>query len=160
MPNGAILPFVRRPREPQQEYSAGALVIPLHRVAQAPPPRPACLPTCVAWLQEDAGLLVARPVALRALRQLETALFAQPGQRVGLHRIWHESLATACTARLLATPLGLDAGLAVGAALLHRLGDLWPVAQLAQAWQLAPAVTQVLQGWRSCLGNPPCQVGV
>jgi hypothetical protein len=148
MSGAAILPFVRRPREQRRDYGGDAVVVPLNRVDVPLPPRPACLPTCVAWLQEDASLLAARPVALRALRQLGVELFELPGQRLGLHRIWHESVATACTSRLLSACLGLDAGLVVGAALLHRLGDLWPAAELAQAWQLAPAITLVLKDWR------------
>jgi hypothetical protein len=153
MSGAAILPFVPRQREPRRQSAAGALVVPLHGVVTAPPPRPAILPTCVAWLQEDAALLSARPLALQALRDLEFELFESPGRAVGLHRIWHESIATACTARLLSAHLGLDAGLMVAAALLHRLGDLWPTEQLAAAWQLAPAVTQVLAQWRHCMDH-------
>lgn len=151
MSGAAILPFVRRSRETAREPIAGGQVIPLRRVAVTLPPRPESLATCVAWLQEEPAVLAERPVALRALRQLEAELFALPRQGLGLHSIWQESVASACMARLLAVYLGLDAGLLVGAALLHRLGDVWPAAQLADAWQLAPPVTRVLRDWRSSL---------
>jgi len=161
MPEAAILPFVLRRRAPQHVPTGAALVVPLKRVAQPVPARPASLAHCVAWLQEEPAVLAARPLAVRSLRRLESDLFSGSDGVVGLHRIWRESVATACIARLLSWRLGMDAGLLVAAGLLHRLGDVWPSRQLAASWSLAPAVTLVLEHWRHSLdGMEPGPVGM
>jgi hypothetical protein len=151
MPEAAILPFVLRRRASQQASTGAALVVPLKRLAPSVPARPASLAHCVAWLQEDPAVLAGRPIAVRSLRRLESDLFAGSDGMVGLHRIWRESVATACIARLLSWRLGLDAGLLVAAGLLHRLGDVWPTRQLTAEWALANAVTEVLEHWRHSL---------
>lgn len=151
MPEAAILPFVLRRRASQLAPTGVALVLPLKRVTQAVPPRPDSLAHCVAWLQEDPAVLAGRAMAVRSLRRLESDLFSGSDGMVGLHRIWRESVATACIARLLSWRLGMDAGLLVAAGLLHRLGDVWPSRQLAASWALTPAVTQVLEHWRHSL---------
>ena len=161
MPEAAILPFVLRRRAQQPASTGMALVVPLKRRAPSVPVRPASLAHCVAWLQEDPGLLAGRPIAVRSLRRLESNLFAGSEGMVGLYRIWRESVATACIARLLSWRLGLDAGLLVAAGLLHRLGDVWPTRQLAAEWALAPAVTEVLEHWRHSLdGREPGPMGM
>ena len=47
--------------------------------------------------------------------------------------LWRESLAAACFARLLAVEVDLDAPLLVGAALMHRLGEVLALRSLADA---------------------------
>ena len=97
------------------------------------PPRPPGLAACVAYLQEGAGKLPSRPMALRALGNLRDALFAAPGREAEMTLLWREALATACYARLVATAVRFDAPLLTGAGLLHRTSEVTALRALAHA---------------------------
>lgn len=97
------------------------------------PPKPQGVTACVAWLQEPAEQLAARPMAMRALQQLRDSLFVAPGRDAEMALLWREALATACYARLMATQLKSDAPLLTGAGLLHRVGEIAAVRALARA---------------------------
>ena len=97
------------------------------------PPKPVGIQSCVAWLQEPAGSLSARPLAVRALEQLRDSLFSAPGRDAEMRLLWREGLATACYARLIAAQLHFDSPLLTGAALLHRVGEIAAVRALARA---------------------------
>src|SRR5262245_27660061 len=64
------------------------------------PPKPVGIATCVAWLQESADQLVQRQMALRALENLRSTLFAAPGRDTEMALLWREALASACYARV------------------------------------------------------------
>ena len=96
-------------------------------------PRPAGLFACVAFLLQDAAVLTARPMGLRALRRLRSELFAAPGReprnaqplaRVRRNRLY---------GRYLSRQVGLDPALLATAGLLHRMSEVWLLATLARA---------------------------
>ena len=97
------------------------------------PPKPAAIAACVAWLQEPATQLGARPVALRALEGLRDTVFAAPGREAEMALLWREALASACFARIVAAQLNFDGPLLTGAALLHRVGEIAALRALARA---------------------------
>jgi HDOD domain len=97
------------------------------------PSRPMGFPACVSHLQDDAHKLASRPVAVRTLLRFREALFCAPGRELEMRQLWRESLATACTARMIATALGGNAPLLTGAGLLHRLGEVIALRALAEA---------------------------
>jgi hypothetical protein len=97
------------------------------------PTRPLGFAACVSHLQEDAHRLAARPLAVRTLLRFREALFCAPGRELEMRMLWRESLATACTARMVATACGGDAPLLTGAGLLHRLGEVIALRALAEA---------------------------
>jgi hypothetical protein len=97
------------------------------------PPRPTGIATCVAWLQESADQLVQRPMAVRALENLRTTLFAAPGREAEMALLWREALASACYARIIAGQVAFDAPLLTGAGLLHRAGEIAALRALARA---------------------------
>lgn len=97
------------------------------------PARPAGFTACVAHLQEDPGRIASRVFAVRSLQKFRDALFHAPGRELEMRLLWRESLAAACFARLLAVELQADAPLLVGAALMHRLGEVLALRSLADA---------------------------
>ena len=97
------------------------------------PARPAGFATCVAYLQEEAGRLAVRPIAVRALQKFRDSLFHAPGRELEMRMLWRESLATACCARLIGLATQLDAPLLTGAGLLHRLEEVLALRSLADA---------------------------
>lgn len=97
------------------------------------PPKPVGIPACVAWLQEPAGSLGARPLAVRALEQLRDSLFVAPGRDAEMRLLWREALASACYARVIAAQVRFDSPLLTGAALLHRVGEIAALHALARA---------------------------
>lgn len=97
------------------------------------PPRPAGITACVAWLQESPAQLAARPMAMRALENLRTALFSAPGRDAEMALLWREALASACYARVVAAEMNFDAPLLTGAGLLHRTGEIAALRALARA---------------------------
>jgi hypothetical protein len=115
------------------------------------PPKPAGLATCVAYLQEPAGLLPSRQMGMRALRNLRTALFVAPGRDTEMSLLWREALATACYARVVAAQAGFDAPLLTGAGLLHRTSEIAALRALARAEQavgqrlVGPVMQQMLE---------------
>lgn len=115
------------------------------------PPRPASLAAVVAYLQEPAGRLPSRPMALRALDNLRNGLFAAPGREPEMDLLWREAVTTACFARLVASEAGFDAPLLTGAGLLHRTSEIVALRALAQAEHEAsqrivgPVMQQILE---------------
>ena len=121
------------------------------------PPKPPGITACVAWLQEPASALAARPMAARALETLRDALFAAPGREAEMALLWREALASACYARLIAVHMRFDAPLLTGAALLHRLGEVVALRALARAEQasslrlVGPVMQQIMEAQTSDL---------
>ena len=97
------------------------------------PTRPLGFAACVSHLQEDAHRLATRSLAVRALLRFREALFCAPGRELEMRMLWRESLATACTARMVARVCGGNAPLLTGAGLLHRLGEVIALRALAEA---------------------------
>ncbi len=112
---------------------APALLLALEGELARSPPKPLGLTACVAWLQQPADQLAARPMAMRALQQLRDSLFVAPGRDAEMALLWAEALATACYARLVAAQMKSDAPLLTGAGLLHRAGEIAAVRALARA---------------------------
>src|SRR5690606_13204659 len=86
------------------------------------PPKPPGIQACVAWLQQPPGQLGAHHMAVRALENLRSSLFAAPGREPEMALLWREALASACYARAVAGAVNFDAPLLTGAGLLHRCG--------------------------------------
>lgn len=117
------------PFAPVQPRLLGAFEAELARC----PPKPPAIAACVAWLQEPAGQLPPRPMAIRALEGLRDTVFAAPGREAEMALLWREALASACYARIVAAQLDFDAPLLTGAALLHRVGEIAALRALARA---------------------------
>lgn len=97
------------------------------------PPKPTGITACVAWLQEPAGQLENRQMAMRALQGLRDSLFLAPGRDAEMSLLWREAVASACYARIIAAQMHFDAPLLTGAALLHRVGEIVALRALARA---------------------------
>lgn len=97
------------------------------------PPRPPGLAACVAHLQQDAQAIAASYGTVRTLLRLRDTMFVAPGRDAQMNSLWSACVATAILAARLARALGLEPGLAAGAGLLHRAGDVWALAALARA---------------------------
>lgn len=97
------------------------------------PARPAGLPACVAYLQEEPGKVAFRPIGVRTLQKFRESLFHSPGRELEMRMLWREALATACFARQLALSLSMDAPLLTGGGLLHRLEEVLALRSLADA---------------------------
>jgi len=97
------------------------------------PARPAGLASCVAYLQEDAGRVATKSIAVRTLQKFRDSLFHAPGRELEMRLLWRESLATACCARMLAASMQQDMPLLTGGGLLHRIEEVLALRSLADA---------------------------
>jgi hypothetical protein len=132
--NGSRVVYLKTSGRAEEAASQTPRVLSAFAVAlRRLPSRPTGFSACVSYLQDDAHKLASRPIAVRTLLRLRDALFCAPGREVEMRQLWRESLATACTARMVATALGGDAPLLTGAGLLHRLGEVIALRALAEA---------------------------
>lgn len=133
MPDSSVVQLKIAPSGPDLRKRPHPVLVALERGLEELPPRPAGLFACAAFLLQDAAVLTARPMGLRALRRLRSELFAAPGREPEMHSLWRESVATACTAGILSRQVGLDPALLATAGLLHRMSEVWLLATLARA---------------------------
>lgn len=150
MPLATVVPLRPKSRQEVLAPEAPRVVAAFSAALLRAPPKPVGLAACVAWLQDDPARLPAQKIAVRALGNLRTGLFAAPGREAEMALLWREALATACHARLIATAARFDAPLLTGAALLHRTGEIAALRALAGAELLAgqrlvgPVMQQIL----------------
>jgi HD-like signal output (HDOD) protein len=181
-----------KPRVLPEELAPDAprVVTAFGRALLRTPSKPPGIAACIAYLQEDAERLAGRPMGLRALQNLRTALFAAVGRAPEMALLWREALATACYARVVAVETRFDAPLLTGAGLLHRAGELTAlralaiaeqevgqrligpvlevisaqddelVARVTRAWSLSAELRLLILRWREEQNSPRCSDAV
>lgn len=132
-PSPQVIPLRKPASTDFRKPAASKLLAALGVTLRELPARPAGLSSCVAYLQEEPGRIISRPIAVRTLQKFRESLFHSPGREPEMRMLWRESLATACFARQLSLSLGLDAALLTGAGLLHRLEEVLGLRSLADA---------------------------
>lgn len=138
MAQNNVLQFAPRRKQIDQQ-SVSVLAALAARLDYAPPERPGGLEACVAHLSGGAQQLAQLPFGQRRLLTLRDSLFTACGREPEMRRLWRETVAAACNAAVLARVLGLDESCITAAALLHRIGEVWLTAALADAEALTGA---------------------
>jgi HD-like signal output (HDOD) protein len=95
------------------------------------PSAPASLSRLAVELERGVFAVAAHPAGRSMLGELQASLFVAYGREREARTLWHESLATAACAELLAGFNGASIGGATLGALLHRAGEAWMLRALA-----------------------------
>ena len=95
------------------------------------PSAPASLTRLAVELERGVLAVAAHPAGRSMLGELQASLFAAYGREREARALWHESLATAACAEMLASFNGASVGAASLGALLHRAGEAWMLRALA-----------------------------
>jgi len=119
------------------------------RVTQVPA-APASLARLAVELSSGLFSAAATASGRSALAELRSALFTAHGHERAARALWHESLATAACAELLAHSNGAAVAVATLSGLLHRAGDACVLQALARDWQLSRPVADCVTAWHRC----------